>query len=51
VKVLQQLLGGLSVDGEFGPKTEAAVNAYKKAHHLRVDGVVRRAMWDSLARG
>lgn len=34
VKCLQQAVGGLAVDGGFGPKTLAAVNAQSEAHLL-----------------
>ena len=40
VSQLQQALGGLTVDGKFGPKTLAAVKAYQLAHGLKVDGIV-----------
>lgn len=39
VKALQRALGGLEVDGEFGPLTEVAVSAYQRANGLEVDGV------------
>ncbi len=43
VKELQQLLKSLglyssAVDGQFGPKTEAAVKQFQKTHGLTVDG-------------
>lgn len=38
----------LATDGDFGPKTEAAVKAYQKQHHLGVDGVVGEKTWGEL---
>jgi cell wall-associated NlpC family hydrolase len=35
----------LTVDGDYGSRTTVAVDAWKKRHHLKRDGVVRRAMW------
>jgi peptidoglycan hydrolase-like protein with peptidoglycan-binding domain len=40
VKLLQQALGGVKVDGVFGPETEAAVRSFQSAHGLGVDGIV-----------
>lgn len=48
VKVLQKLLGGLDVDGEFGPLTEAAVRTYQAKHKLEVDGIVGPKTWGKL---
>ena len=52
VKKLQELLNAkgykLSVDGDFGPATEAAVKAYQAANHLTVDGEVGPKTWGSL---
>lgn len=39
VRMLQYLLGGLDVDGNFGALTEAAVEAFQEAHGLEKDGV------------
>ncbi len=39
VKTLQEFLK-LTTDGDFGPKTEAAVKDWQKTHGLMVDGVV-----------
>lgn len=35
-------------DGIFGPRTEAAVEAYQRDHDLQVDGIVGRQTWASL---
>ena len=48
IKVLQKLLGGLDIDGEFGPLTEAAVRAYQKKKSLDVDGIVGPKTWGAM---
>lgn len=40
--------GNLSVDGDFGPATEAAVKAFQKQVNLEATGVVDEATWKSL---
>ena len=40
VRLLQQALGAIKVDGVFGPETEAAVRAFQASRGLTVDGVV-----------
>ena len=40
VKKIQRALGGLAVDGIFGPRTEARVKAFQKAMGIGVDGIV-----------
>ncbi len=49
VRVLQKALGGLAVDGSYGPLTEARVKTFQRSARLSVTGVVDRATWDALA--
>ena len=44
VKYLQKLLG-LTADGAFGPKTDAAVKKFQKEHGLVADGIVGAKTW------
>ncbi len=48
VKALQSALGGLTVDGQYGPLTQSKVKAYQKANRLTVTGVVTSEVWNSL---
>lgn len=48
VRFLQLALGGLNDDGDFGPKTEAKVKAFQKAHRLVVDGEVGPDTWEAI---
>lgn len=54
VKDLQWLLKNkhgfttLTVDGDFGTKTDAAVRAFQKKHGLVVDGIVGSKTWNKL---
>lgn len=48
VKTVQKRIGGLAVDGSFGPKTLAAVKRYQRSHRLAVDGYVGPHTWYSL---
>jgi uncharacterized protein (TIGR02594 family) len=50
VSELQHLLG-VTVDGEFGPETDAAVRAYQATHGLDVDGDVGDQTWAALLAG
>ncbi len=50
VAFLQRWLG-LPDDGDFGPKTTAAVKAYQKMRGLPADGVVGPRTWASILKG
>ncbi len=51
VRLLQQALGGIKVDGVFGPETEAAVRSFQTSRGLAVDGVVGPATGAALRDG
>ncbi len=40
VEAVQRALGGIKVDGVYGPETEAAVQAFQASRGLAVDGIV-----------
>lgn len=52
VRQLQELLNGhgfhLVVDGEFGPRTKAAVMDFQAQHKLKADGLVGPVTWAAL---
>lgn len=48
VRALQKLLGGIVVDGDFGPETRGAVEAYQRQYKLEVDGIVGPKTWGVL---
>ena len=54
VELLQELLivKGyiLKIDGDFGPKTEAAVKDFQNKQHLTVDGIVGPKTWEALCK-
>ena len=47
IRRLQTGLGGVS-DGDFGPKTEAALRKYQRENGLHVDGVAGRQVYRSM---
>lgn len=53
VRTLQYLLNqtqsaNLTVDGEFGANTTAAVKVFQRAHSLTADGIAGAATWSAL---
>lgn len=52
VRTLQWLLRArnhtVAVDGDFGPKTDAAVRSFQLDQHLTVDGIVGPNTWGAL---
>jgi murein DD-endopeptidase MepM/ murein hydrolase activator NlpD len=49
VKLLQTKLG-VTADGDFGPKTKAAVIAFQKKHGLKADGIAGPSTWEKVGR-
>lgn len=50
--ILSDIFGyKLTIDGDFGPKTEAAVEELEKAKGLTVDGIVGPEVWQELYLG
>ena len=47
VKLLQEFLE-ITVDGDFGPKTEMAVKSWQYANNLDADGIVGPLTWDAM---
>jgi len=50
VQALQKALG-ITSDGDFGPQTVGAVQAFQRAHSLAATGIVTTPMWDALIAG
>nr|WP_246241932.1 NlpC/P60 family protein [Flexivirga aerilata] len=48
VRVVQQRLGGLAVDGIFGWRTDAKVKAFQSSKGLVADGIVGPLTWTAL---
>ncbi|NUQ74904.1 MAG: peptidoglycan-binding protein [Polyangiaceae bacterium] len=51
VERLQRLLNVKPPDGDFGPKTAAAVREFQQSHGLVADGVVGPKTWEAIEKG
>ncbi|MDE3130515.1 MAG: peptidoglycan-binding protein, partial [Acidobacteriota bacterium] len=40
----------IAVDGQFGPRTQAAVRAFQRKHRLAATGVINGLTWDALVK-
>ena len=49
VSALQRTLGGIAVDGQFGPATERAVKSFQRSKQLTQNGIVSPNVWRALA--
>lgn len=45
VKVIQRAIGGVTIDGWYGPKTEASVKVFQRSRGLVADGDVGPKTW------
>ncbi len=50
VRALQKAIGGLAVDGHFGPATQARLISFQRSARLPATGVVDRHTWDAVER-
>jgi hypothetical protein len=48
VRYMQLLLGGVKVDGDFGPNTEEAVESFQNIEGLYIDGICGPDTWGAL---
>jgi peptidoglycan hydrolase-like protein with peptidoglycan-binding domain len=48
VEFLQRMIGGLTPDGDFGPKTEARVRWYQRMRGIGADGIVGPRTWGEI---
>jgi peptidoglycan hydrolase-like protein with peptidoglycan-binding domain len=48
VKALQRAIGKLTVDGSYGPATEARVKEYQASKRLTVNGITDKPVWNAL---
>jgi peptidoglycan hydrolase-like protein with peptidoglycan-binding domain len=48
IESIQKKLGGLTVDGKFGSRTEAKVKEFQKSKLLTADGIVGAITWKTM---
>lgn len=48
VVFVQEVVGAISVDGDFGPITKECVIRYQRNKNILVDGIVGRQTWEAL---